>query len=123
LHSSAISHVCRLNVLVAFLGVVFTHSAYADGQALPTREEIQKWIETNLDTPPKFREGEVLKQADLDKLRPFLPPRYIDEFNFPAVEFHVSPSGNYAPHPDYLAATEKYSRLPLKLPNVTISIN
>jgi hypothetical protein len=75
------------------------------------------------DTPPKPREGEVLKQADLDKLRRFLLPRYIDEFNFPAVEFHVSPSGNYAAHPDYLAATEKYSRLPPKLSNVTTSIN
>ena len=77
--------------------------------ALPTREDLQRWIATNLDTRPQFQEGEVLTQADLDKLRPFLPPRYIDEFNFPGVEFHVSPSGNYAPHPDYLAATEQYS--------------
>jgi hypothetical protein len=68
-------------------------------------------------------ESEVLKQADLDKIRPLLLPRYIDEFNFPAVEFHVFSSGNYAAHPNYLAATEKYSRLPLKLPNVTTSIN
>ena len=123
MHSYALSHVCRLNVLFAFLGVVFTHSVYADGQALPTREEIQKWIETNLDTPPKFREGEVLGQADLDRLRPFLPPRYIDEFNFPAVEFPIFPPGNYAAHLNYLAATEKYSRPPLKLPNVTTSTN
>ena len=55
------------------------------------------------------KKGEVLKQADLDKLRPFLPPRYIDEFNFSEAEFRVSPSGNYTPHPDYLAATEQYS--------------
>ena len=53
--------------------------------ALPTREDLQRWIATNLDTRPQFQEGEVLTQADLDKLRPFLPPRYIDEFNFPGV--------------------------------------
>ena len=98
-----------LFVLFYFLGAVLTCSAHADGPTLPTREDIQKWIETNLETPPKFKEGEVLKQADLDKLRPFLPPRYIDEFNFSEAEFRVSPSGNYTPHPDYLAATEQYS--------------
>ena len=91
------------------LSPLLTTSARAQGQALPTREDIQRWIETNLDTLPKFQEGEVLPQADLDKLRPFLPPRYIDEFNFPGVEFHISPSGNYPPHPDYMAATEQYS--------------
>jgi len=104
--------VVRVRWLIAFaffLGLFLTYSTHADGLVLPNREDIQKWIETNLETPPKFKDGDVLKQADLDKLRPFLPPRYIDEFNFPEAEFEVSPSGNYAPHPDYLAATEQYS--------------
>ena len=56
-----------------------------------------------------MRKDRCSTRTDIDKLRPFLPPRYIDEFNFDGVEFHVSPSGNYAPHPDYLAATERYS--------------
>lgn len=91
------------------LSPFFTTSGNAQEQALPTREDIQRWIEINLDSLPKFQEGEVLTQADLDKLRPFLPPRYLDEFNFPGVEFHISPSGNYSPHTDYMAATEQYS--------------
>ena len=70
---------------------------------------MQSWITTNLETTPEFEEGQVLSRADIDKLRPFLPPRYIDEFDFDGVEFQVSPSGNYAPHPGYLAATERYS--------------
>ena len=81
----------------------------ADQQSLPTRTDMENWITTNLETTPEFEEGQVLTRTDIDKLRPFLPPRYIDEFNFDGVEFHVSPSGNYAPHPDYLAATERYS--------------
>lgn len=81
----------------------------AEGQPLPTREDIQRWIETNLEAPPKFKDGEVLTQADLEKLQPFLPPRYIDEFNFEGVEFHVAPSGMYMPSTEYLTATEKYS--------------
>jgi hypothetical protein len=81
----------------------------AEGQPLPTRADIQRWIETNLEAPPKFKDGEVLTQADLEKLQPFLPPRYIDEFNFEGVEFHVAPSGMYMPGTEYLTATEKYS--------------
>src|SRR6058998_3920100 len=62
------------------LQLLFTTGARAQGQlpgpapqshsqtrGLPTREDIQRWIETNLDTPPLFREGDVLVQADLDK--------------------------------------------------------
>ena len=89
-----------LLLLCPFLALssLLTSSARAQGQrpgpapqsppqppALPTREDLQHWIATNLDTPPQFQEGEVLTQADLDKRRPFLPPRYIDEFNFPGV--------------------------------------
>ena len=84
-------------------------SSPAQPPPLPSRAQIQGWIAANLETTPQFAEGQVLSRADIDKLRPFLPPRYIDEFDFEGVEFHVSPSGNYAPHPNYLAATERYS--------------
>ncbi len=121
MHVHKKSHTLLCIAALCALRLLFTPGAHAQGQlpgpapqshsqtgALPTREDLQRWIETNLDTPPLFREGDVLVQADLDKLRPFLPPGYLDEFNFPGVEFHVSPSGNYAPHQDYLAATERY---------------
>ncbi len=76
---------------------------------LPTRDEIQEWIASNISTLPQFKEGDILTHADLDKLRPFIPPRYIEEFNFPEVEFHVSPTGRYTPHRDYMAATQQYA--------------
>ena len=94
---------------VLVVGLVFANQVNSQGQGLPTREDIQQWITMNLNSIPQFKEGDILKQADLDKLRPFLPPRYIDEFNFPEVKFHVAPTGHYPPHPDYLAATEQYA--------------
>lgn len=108
LHLRTQSDKVLLVATFCFLGLVHVAGAQARALAVPTRGDIQRWIENTLDTPPLFREGEVLGQADLDKLRPFLPPRYLEEFNFSGVEFHVAPSGNYAPHQDYLAATEKY---------------
>ena len=108
MHKTAFS-ILICGVLVALaLGGVFTNAAHSQGQGLPTREDIQGWISTNLTTLPQFKEGDVLRQADLEKLRPFLPPRYIDEFDFPEVEFRVAPTGHYPPHPDYLSATEQY---------------
>ena len=97
-------------VLVALvLSVVLTTQVHSQGQGLPTREDIQGWISTNLTTLPQFKEGDVLRQADLEKLRPFLPPRYLDEFDFPEVEFVLRPRAITRPHPDYLSATEQYS--------------
>ena len=96
-------------IMLSVVALLVAHPSHAQEHTLPTRSDIQQWVETNLDTPPLFREGDRLTQADLDKLRPFLPPRYIEEFNFPGVRFDVSPSGNYVPHQDYLAATERYA--------------
>jgi len=109
LHRLSLLHLLLLHGIFYILTPCFITKTYAQGQALPTREDIQHWVATNLETVPKFQEGEILTQAELDKLRPFLPPRYVDEFNFPGVQFHVSPSGNYSPHSDYMAATEQFS--------------
>lgn len=91
------------------VGCFFLKAGSAQERTLPTRADIQRWIATHLDTLPTFQDGKVLMQADLDTLRPFLPPGYLEEFDFPGVEFHLSPSGNYPPHPDYMAATEQYA--------------
>ena len=95
-------------VLASGIWFMLATPARAEERTLPTQEEVRRWIATNPETPPLFKEGEVLTRRDLAKLRPFLPPGYVDEFDFAGVEFDVSPSGNYAPHPDYLAATEKF---------------
>jgi len=92
--------------------LMFFVSRPLQGQAqekrLPSRTDIVHWLQREMDAPPLFREGDLLTRADLDKVRPFLPPGYFDEFNFAEVNFLVSPSGNYTPHQDYLAATEQY---------------
>jgi hypothetical protein len=89
-----------------FLFLLF--NTHVESKTLATHADVLRWLQATMDAPPLFREGDILTQTDLEKIRPFLPPGYIDEFNFPGVEFQVSPSGNYAPHPVYLAATEQY---------------
>jgi hypothetical protein len=94
-------------LVVAVGTLLFLHGA-AQGKTTVTHADVIRWLQSAADAPPLFHEGEVLTRADLDKVRPYLPPGYIDEFNFPGVEFQVAPSGNYTPHQDYLAATEQY---------------
>lgn len=93
-------------LLTLFMFLPFRSNA--QDKAIPTRTDVVRWLQSDIGAPPLFREGDLLTQADLAKVRPFLPPGYFNEFNFPEVEFLVSPSGNYTPHQDYLAATEQY---------------
>jgi hypothetical protein len=94
-------------MLASLLALLFSRSG-VQGKTLTTHTDILRWLQEEMDAPPLFRDGDILTQKDLDKIRPFLPPGYFDEFHFAGVEFPVSPSGNYIPHQDYLAATEQY---------------
>lgn len=93
------------NASLWLLPLVLVH---AGERTVPTQEEIQHWLTTNLATPPLFKEGDILTRKDLARGQPFLPPGYVEEFDFADVALHVSPSGNYIPHADYMAATEKF---------------
>lgn len=44
----------------------------AQDKELPTRADILRWLQSDGGTPPLFREGDLLNQADLDKVRPFV---------------------------------------------------
>jgi hypothetical protein len=66
-------------------------------------------VEANREAQPAFQPGEILQLADLEKLRPLLPPGYLEEFRFPEMEVLITPTGNYSPHSMYQEATEKYA--------------
>lgn len=80
-----------------------------ESHAQTTRESVLEWAAQHRDTAPDFQPGDVLTHADLEKIQPFLPPGYFDEFDFPEVELAIAETNDYAPHPDFLAATEKYA--------------
>ena len=82
--------------------------AQADPSSM-TRETILQWVEQYKDAKPDFQPGDTLTQADLEKVRPFLPPGYFEEFQFPEAVFEIIPTGDYAPRKDYLDATEQFA--------------
>ena len=74
-----------------------------------TQETVLRWVETFRSATPEFQPGETLKLDDLEKVQPFLPPGYFEEYDFPDVEFVITQTGDYPPHPAYREATEKFA--------------
>src|SRR5262245_60073556 len=97
--------------LVSILLLSWTGSSWAadEGQRAITKETILQWIEKYRDDQPEFKPGDTVTAADREKLRPFLPPGYFEEFNFPEAEFTIAPTGDYAPHQAFRDATEKFA--------------
>ncbi len=97
--------------IVLFVGLlVWAGSSWAqDGRSAMTRETVLEWVRQYQDTQPEFTPGETLGLSDMDKIRPFVPPGYFEEFQFPEVTFDISSPGDYPPRTDYLEATEKFT--------------
>src|SRR5262245_9237279 len=83
-------------------------AAVEDTQAV-TKEAVLQWVDDNREAQPAFQAGDVLSLADLEKLRPFLPPGYLEEFRFPDVSFAITPPGDYSPPQLFRTATEQYA--------------
>lgn len=84
--------------------------AAENGQRAVTTEAILQWVKQHQDAQPAFQSGDTVRFAEREKLRPFLPPGYFEEFAFPEAEFAITASGDYAPHPAFRAATEQFTR-------------
>lgn len=73
-----------------------------------TRETIGAWIHTVPYADPPVA-GATIGIDELDQLRPFIAPGYIEEFNFPEVTIEIQKTSSYQPHSTYVSATERFS--------------
>lgn len=76
--------------------------------AAVTRAEIDAWLAQAVVVDPPVP-GSVLGEGDIAALRPWLPPGYAEEFEFPGVSVKIQATGNYPAHPAYRAATERFA--------------
>ncbi len=100
-----------MQFILLFIGLlVWSGPGWAqDERSSMTRETVLQWTQQYKDAQPGFQSGETLALSDIEKLRPFLPPGYFEEFQFPEVTFEMTPTGDYTPRTDYLEATEKFA--------------
>lgn len=73
-----------------------------------TYTDVLAWLETEKGAPSDGLAPGVYAQSQVADLGKYLPPGYVDEFNFAELDLTLTPKATYAPHPIYSQATEKF---------------
>ena len=86
--------------------VIFVVCAAASADDI-TRDTIGTWLAdmSRVDLPPA---GTVIGIAELDMLRPLIPPGYFEEFQFPGVSIEIQETAHYPGHESYRQATARF---------------
>lgn len=73
-----------------------------------TRAIIDQWLTKYADAKPDFKPGDTLTVKDLDRMRPFMPPGYIEYLKFPEFKAEIVAPETHLPRQDYNDCTEKH---------------
>jgi len=66
------------------------------------------WLRRNQGARPQFRAGDTIRHADIEKIRPFVPPGPFDKLNFPELALEIQETLDLAPHASYSQASLQY---------------
>ncbi len=100
--------------LVSWLALILafclwgTSANAAESQQTFTRADYTKWLEQYANATPDFKPGDVLTAKDLERLRPFVIPGYLQFLNFAEFRAPIVAPIPHTPHPAYMQCTEKY---------------
>jgi hypothetical protein len=99
-----------LAVLIVLVGVQFANVQRAAAQDVKsyTRLTVDQWLSKYSDAKPGFKPGDTITSKDLERVRPFEPPGYFEQLNFPEFKMPIVAARSHAPRRDYMECTEKY---------------
>ncbi|HTY53654.1 MAG TPA: DUF1329 domain-containing protein [Candidatus Binataceae bacterium] len=83
-------------------------SAFAQQPTPYTRATFDQWLHQYANAKPDFKPGDVLTYKDVNRLRPFIPPGYLELLNFPQFKAQIVATVSHRPRQDYLDCTEKH---------------
>src|SRR5262249_51731718 len=99
-------------VAVAAVGLTFLlcgSLAYAQRvQKVYTRADYTDWLNKYANAKPDFKVVDVLTAKDLERMRPFVVPGYLDYLNFPEFKMRIAAPIDHTPRGPYMDCTEKY---------------
>ncbi len=75
------------------------------------------WLQKYQNAKPDFKPGDVLTSRDLERMRPFMPPGFIEDLDFPEFQAPIIAARSNRPRQDYVNCTEKYQSQVKLLPN------
>jgi hypothetical protein len=73
-----------------------------------TRVDLDQWLAKYNGAKPDFKPGDVLTVKDLERIRPFMVPGYVEQYKFPGLHIEIIPARSHTPRKDYVECTEKY---------------
>lgn len=111
------THLTRLSVPRAVLALALVSSlaggsatrALAAEPSTYTVQTFENWLKQYADAKPGFKPGDVLTAKDLERIRPFVPPGYIEQLNFPNFKAPIIDVIAHTPGAAYLRCTEQYA--------------
>ena len=93
---------------VVVLMCIVASAARGQNSVTYTRATYETWLQKYAQTKPDFKPGEVLTAKDLERIRPFVPPGYLEQLNFPEFKMEIIAPVDHMPRRDYMDCTEKY---------------
>ncbi len=97
-------------ILSVALALIVACAALARAQDArdTTRADIDQWLAKYGDAKPDFKPGDVLTDKDLERIRPFIMPGYVEQYKFPGMHMEIIAARDHTPRKDYMDCTEKY---------------
>ena len=110
-NSTAMTKLVSRTITAAFLAVALgTLASNATAQDVRnyTRADLEKWMHQYSGAKPDFKAGDVLGVKDLERIRPFIQPGYLEQLNFAELKMQIVAPRPHTPRKDFMACTEKY---------------
>ncbi|MGD0076128.1 MAG: hypothetical protein ABSD31_17580, partial [Candidatus Binataceae bacterium] len=82
--------------------------AQTDRSTLPSRADFDVWLTKYANAKPDFKPGDILTERDIERIRPFIPPGYLDQLNFAGFKMEIAPSEDHTPRADFQSCSEKF---------------
>jgi len=83
-------------------------TAFAQDVKTYTRDTYIQWLHKYADAKPDFKPGDVLTAKDIERMRPFVPPGYLEMLNFPEFKARIIAPVDRSPAQVYIDCSEKY---------------
>src|SRR5690348_597417 len=90
------------------LAIAGAASALAQDPRNTTRADIDRWMAKYANAKPDFKPGDVLSAKNIEQIRPFMVPGYIEQYKFPGMRMEIIATRDHTPRKDYMDCTEKY---------------
>src|SRR6202521_2037731 len=84
-------------------------TASAADPATYTIATFQNWLTQYANAKPDFKAGDVLTAKDLERMRPFVPPGYLEQLDFANFKAPIMDPVPHTPAQSYLHCTEQYA--------------